>query len=146
MNTASTNSIPVYQSLNQTEVVTNQTSRPDLIYSRLTTFDLILRRVKKEGIGIIFSHHSETTRTAKKILSDKEVIVAKKDSLDWSLQKLSPHVKLIVIEISNGTPVKISDIEVLAKTIHPAGLKWISILFHPGKTQLFRWDLKYNFN
>jgi hypothetical protein len=139
-------SIPVYQALNQSEKVINHTQRPDLVYSRLTTIDLLLRQVKKDGIGIIFSQYHSAVTTAKKILGYEEILITSYGDLQKSIRSISCDTRIIVISTKPGATIRISDIQSIAKAITPCGqhLKWISILQQPCTSQLFKWELKYN--
>jgi hypothetical protein len=138
--------IPVYQALNQPEKVINHTGRPDLVYSKLTTIELLLRQVKKDGIGIIFSHHFATVDAAKKAVGFGEILVTSYHDLHESLRVISQDIRIIVISTKPGTIIRISDIQSIAKAIQPhqQSLKWVSILQQPCTAQLFKWELKYN--
>lgn len=138
-------SIPVYQALQQPGKISNQSSRPDLVYSRLTTFDLLLRQVKKEGIGIIFSSCFATIENAKRTLGCKEVQVIDRQNLSEILKLVSAGTKILVISLKPGATIRISELELIARS---AGhhLKWISILHQAYTSQLFKWELKYNGN
>lgn len=135
--------IPVYQALSQPEKVTNQTARPDLVYSNLTTFELLLRQVKKEGIGIILSSNI-TSASAKKVFYKYPVQVIGELGVE-SVKELSSKTGIIVVTIKPGATIKVSDLQLLA---NEAGsqLKWISILQQPHAQQLFKWDLKFRGN
>src|SRR3954463_5020721 len=98
--------IPVYQALQQPGKITNQTARPDLIYSRLTTFDLLLKQVKKEGIGIIFSSCLSTVENAKRTLGCKEVQVVDEQNLNKVLKLVSAGTKILVISLKPGTTIR----------------------------------------
>jgi hypothetical protein len=137
--------IPVYQALQQPGKITNQSSRPDLVYSRLTTFDLLLKQVKKEGIGIIFSSCFSTVENAKRTLGCKEVQVVDQQNLNEVLKLVSAGTKILVISLKPGTTIRVSDLEVIARSVGH-NLKWISILHQPYASQLFKWELKYNCN
>jgi hypothetical protein len=139
-----TNSIAVYQALPQTEKILNETNRPDLVYSRLSTIDLLLRQVKKEGIGIIFSHDSYVTQTTKQ-LNIKKFAVLNYDDVLNDAALVTHQTKLFIICFKKGTPIRVSDIESVAKLFTPsADVKWIAILHQAYTKQLFKWDLRYS--
>jgi citrate lyase alpha subunit len=137
--------IPVYQALNQSEKVINHSTRPDLVYASLTTMDLLLRQVKKDGIGIIFSHHYSAVDIAKKI-GCREIMVTSYQDLRDSAMSISNNTRIIVVSTKPGVTIRISDLQCIAKAIKPSSqkLKWISILQQHGSNQLFKWELTYN--
>lgn len=136
------NTINVYQTLH--EKVANYSPSPELVYSRISTLQLIIRQVEKEGTGIIFCTNPDAlpliTKSAGRLKLDH-----------FTLEDLKPgkrfnDCRLLVVVLERSANVKVSDIDKIVKIVIASGvpLKWISILQHPVFNQLFKWELRYN--
>jgi hypothetical protein len=136
--------INVYQSLAVKEKITNYSSSPELVYSKITTLSLIIRQLEKDGTGIIFCRHESLIKTVQNIVGKKSVSVT--DLQQLKLAGKIDHSRLLVVILNGTETVKVSELNQIAASVTRSGveLKWISILQQPVFNQLFKWELKYN--
>jgi hypothetical protein len=136
--------INVYQSLALKEKISNYSSSPELVYSKITTLSLIIRQLEKDGTGIIFCRHESLIKTVQNIIGKQRVSVIDLQQLKFAGKV--EYSRLLVVMLNGTETVKISELNQIASSVTRSGveLKWISILQQPVFNQLFKWELKYN--
>lgn len=136
--------INVYQTLDVREKIRNYSPTPALVYSRISSLNLIIRQVEKGGTGIIVCDPSYSLPMIERYLGKHKRCLVSLDDLKTG--ELKEQANILIGLTTNPENLRISELNTIARRIIASGkqLKWISILHQPVFNQLFKWELRYN--